>query len=87
MKARELWEVRKRSKRHSLGEPQVADGTPEPPSRILGPPSTTAIPAAAAFVVPETESPCSPAAPTHVQAISTQSESVCRNGLAARADH
>lgn len=94
-KAKELWEARKRSKRHTLNEPRMVDGrTPDPPTQIPNSPLTTAIPTTAAsgsnataFSMAETKSPSLPAVSTHVQAVSTQSDTVCGGAQAAGADH
>ena len=84
VKAKVLWEVRKRSK--GLDEPQVVgSSTPDLPSQtLLGLSLSMAIMTttpgsnAAAFIGVETESPPPPVSPTHVQSVLTQSEMVCR---------
>lgn len=94
VKAKALWEVRKRSKRHPLDEPQVGgSSTPDPPSHILGLPLTTAVLTtatpgsnAAAFVGAVTEIPPPPVVPTHAQVVLTQRDTVCRDEQADRID-
>jgi hypothetical protein len=95
VKVKELWETRKRSKRHALSEAWMMDGsTPGPPTQIPNSPLTTAIPTiassesnATAFGIAETKSPPFPAMLTHAQAVLTQGDTVRGSAQVAGADY
>jgi hypothetical protein len=93
VRAKELWEARKRSKRHPLGETQVVDGSPsDPPTQIPKPTfklATAATPGSSAtsLGMAEAQTPPLPAITTGIQVVSTQSNVVCGGAQAAGADH